>query len=131
MIRIIIAGGRDFDDYVYLDKCCRKVCLEMKSDSIEIISGKALGADRLGEKFANAHNLNLVEFPAEWHKYGVAAGPIRNCEMAKYAKETKAILCAFWDGSSSGTKHMITTAMKNKFDEIHIFNYVKMNRANS
>jgi hypothetical protein len=27
----------------------------------------------------------VKQFPADWNKYGKAAGPIRNAQMAKYA----------------------------------------------
>lgn len=45
-------------------------------------------------------------FPADWDRYGKAAGYLRNTEMAKNADA----LVAFWDGMSLGTRHMIETA---------------------
>jgi len=50
--------------------------------------------------------LNLIKFPAEWNKFGKAAGPKRNKEMAIAADA----LIAFWDGKSRGTKNMIELA---------------------
>ena len=47
-------------------------------------------------------------FPADWDKYGKAAGYKRNGEMARNADA----LIAFWDGKSRGTKHMIDLAKK-------------------
>ena len=43
---------------------------------------------------------------AEWIKYGRAAGPRRNKQMAEYADA----LLAYWDGKSRGTKNMIELA---------------------
>lgn len=104
--RIIIAGGRDFNDYQLL---LDSVCPILKGDhNIEIVSGCANGADKLGERFAESFGLTVIKFPANWNKHGRAAGPIRNLEMAKYADE----LIVFWDGKSSGTKNMINTATK-------------------
>ena len=80
----------------------------MNIEYSEIVSGCARGADTLGKKYANDHNIPVKKFPAEWNKYGRSAGYIRNTEMADYAD----ILVAFWDGKSLGTKHMIDTATK-------------------
>lgn len=104
--RIIIAGGRDFNDYQMLLNNIRP--LLDYDQTIEIVSGCAPGADKLGEKFADFFELPISKFPANWSKHGKAAGPIRNLEMAKYADE----LIAFWDGKSKGTKNMIDTATK-------------------
>ena len=53
----------------------------------------------------------LKIFPAEWDKYGKAAGPIRNEQMAKYASEAdRGILVAFPVGESKGTRNMIKLA---------------------
>ena len=46
-----------------------------------VISGKAPGADTLGEKWAHMNNVPVVPFPADWSKHGRAAGPIRNQQM--------------------------------------------------
>ena len=50
----------------------------------------------------------MLSFPADWDKYGKAAGYKRNEEMARNADA----LIAFWDGKSRGTKHMIDLAKK-------------------
>jgi hypothetical protein len=69
----------------------------------EIVSGGAKGADTLGEQFAQTHNLPCKIFPADWKKYGRAAGPKRNAQMAEYANYGVAL----WDGKSRGTANMI------------------------
>ena len=129
--RVIIAGGRDFDDYYLLEDNLMEWLMELyvfyhdKSDyvDLEFISGKAKGADTLGEKFASKNNCKIKEFPADWNTYGKAAGPIRNEEMAKYASEgDKGVLFAFWDGKSRGTKSMIDLASRYGL-EIHVINY--------
>lgn len=66
------------------------------------------GADRIGEQYAKENGLKKTIFKAEWGKYGRAAGPIRNEEMAKIAD---CVIC-FWDGKSAGTKSMINLAKK-------------------
>ena len=107
IFRIIIAGGRNFNDYNLLkEKVDNIISDKRKTHQIYIVSGKARGADSLGEKYANENGLNIMEFPADWDKHGRSAGYKRNVEMAVNADA----LIAFWDGESRGTKHMIDIA---------------------
>jgi hypothetical protein len=105
-MKVIIAGSRDFNDYEFLKKHCDEI-LKFQA-TVEIVSGGARGADRLGERYAMEKGYPITVFAADWVKYGKPAGVIRNEEMAVYADA----LIAFWDGSSPGTKHMIDTARR-------------------
>ena len=105
MFRIIIAGGRDFRNYDLLVETMNHL-LSNISDDITVVCGKARGADTLGEQYAKEHGYSVRYFPADWDRYGKAAGYIRNTEMAKNADA----LVAFWDGVSLGTHHMSETA---------------------
>lgn len=99
--RVIIAGCRDFYNYVTLKERCEYYLQnKMKTHNVIIISGHASGADTLGEKFAADHNLQCELYPADWKRHGKAAGPIRNAEMAKVADA----LIAFWGWSKSWYK---------------------------
>lgn len=100
----IIAGGRDFDDYDFLCDSLMEIPWELSC----IVSGKARGADHLGELWAEESKVAVASFPADWDKHGKAAGHIRNREMAEYSDA----LVAFWDGKSRGTRNMIETAAK-------------------
>lgn len=130
-IRIIIAGGRDFNRYGMLCKSVADTIVEMAykrkitpESNIKIISGRARGADQLGEGFAEEFGYECVKFPAKWDELGKRAGYVRNVEMAKYAKSDDAygVLIAFWDRKSKGTEHMIDIAKKYGL-ETHIFTY--------
>ncbi|MCC2832102.1 DUF2493 domain-containing protein [[Clostridium] innocuum] len=118
-VRIIVAGGRDFNDYDLLSSVLTEY---MASCEAVIVSGTAKGADRLGERFASDSGFEIRRFPADWDKHGKSAGIIRNREMADYAGEAIGVLFAFWDGKSRGTKHMISTAKKRGL-EVHIIKY--------
>ena len=107
MIKVIIAGGRNFENYILLKFKCNAILKEI-NDEIQIVSGGAKGADALGERYAKERGFICKRFEADWDKNGKAAGAIRNSEMAKYAD----CLIAFWDGKSAGTKDMITKAEK-------------------
>jgi hypothetical protein len=113
MIRVIIAGSREFTDFEYAKKKLEPLFKNINKDEIEIISGNARGADKIGEEWAKFKNYKLSIFPAQWNKFGKSAGYKRNEEMANYAKEseTPRLIC-FWNYESKGTKHMIDIAKK-------------------
>lgn len=116
-VSVIIAGGRDFNDYDLLCKTMDSI-LHDTNDEITILCGKARGADMLGEQYAQDHGYSVRYFPADWKRHGKGAGYFRNTEMARNAD----ILVAFWDGQSRGTKHMIETA-KSMGLEVHVERY--------
>ena len=133
-MRVIIAGGRDFNDFKLLESNINKIFKQLSDEklisiyvnesNIEIICGKARGADTLGEQFAKEYKLSIKYFPADWNTYGKSAGYRRNAEMANYAKEDNGVLIAFWDGKSKGTKHMIDLAKSNNI-RVFIINWKK------
>jgi hypothetical protein len=82
-MKVIIAGGRTFNDYNLLYQKCDKALTMQKE--VEIVSGTANGTDKLGEKYANEKGFTIKQFPANWDSHGKSAGYIRNEEMAKYA----------------------------------------------
>lgn len=113
MTRVIIAGSRKFNDYRKMLTTLDDLGIHIINtiDPVEIVSGHAPGADMLGERFAKAYGYQLKIFPADWNKFGNAAGPIRNEQMAKYAAEAgRGILVAFPIGESRGTRNMIKLA---------------------
>lgn len=115
-MKLIIAGGRDFEDYQSLCSNCDHL-LQYYSN-IEIVSGTAGGADRLGEKYAKDRGHKLKQFPADWGQFGKAAGHIRNSQMADYSTH----LIAFWNGKSKGTGDMISKARKQDL-KVRVINY--------
>lgn len=106
--RVFIAGCRDFDDYELLKEECDYFLQAEKKEDVVINSGHALGADALGERYAQDRGYELETYPADRNAHGRAARPIRNAQMAEIADA----LIAFWDGKSRGTKNMIDTATK-------------------
>ena len=115
-MKVIIAGSRSFSDYDFLRECCDKYLKNLNGD-VEIVSGRASGADILGERYATERNYPIKKFPANW-EIGKSAGYKRNSEMAEYAD---ALIC-FWDGVSRGTKHMIDLAKKREL-KIRVINF--------
>ena len=61
-MKIVIAGGRDFNDYELLKSSCD---LLFKSyEDVEIVSGTVRGADSLSEHYANPLGLLYKEVPS-------------------------------------------------------------------
>jgi len=103
-MKLIIAGSRTINDVVHT----MGLLDELYPVGVdEVVCGMAKGPDLFGRTWAQRDEIPVIEFPADWTKYGKTAGFIRNCEMAKYGDE----LIAFWDGKSHGTKHMIQCMM--------------------
>lgn len=108
--RVIVAGGRDFNDYSLMKNKLDYYLNEIsKIYDIVIVSGTANGADKLGEKYASEHGYKVNRFPADW-SLGKKAGPMRNKEMSENADAC----VVFWDNQSRGTKNMIDNAVKRK-----------------
>lgn len=107
--RVIVAGSRSFYNYrlmeLELDRLFNEN-EEFAGREIKIISGMALGADALAIDYADKHKLTKILFPANWKRYPRIAGFLRNEDMLSVATH----LVAFWDGKSSGTRHMIEIA---------------------
>ena len=107
--RVIVAGSRTFLDY---DLMCREldnlfwISPEFENRDIKIVSGMADGADTLAIRYADEHQLTKILFPANWKSYKRIAGFLRNEDMLSVATH----LVVFWDGKSSGTRHMIEIA---------------------
>jgi len=71
-VRVLVCGGRTFDDAAMLDVALASV------RPTHIITGGATGADRLAELWAAEHAVPSTVYPAEWDLHRRAAGPIRN-----------------------------------------------------
>ena len=105
MFRVIIAGGRDFNNYQLLQSTMDNLLCNI-TDKITVVCGQARGADTLGEQYAKERGYIVDYYPANWKLYGKRAGFLRNEQMAQNADA----LVAFWDGESRGTKSMIELA---------------------
>ncbi len=107
MKKIVVAGCRYFNDYE-MAKSFILECLGNECDEVSFIVGDCRGADSLGKRFAIESGYNIETYPAEWSKYGRAAGPLRNKKMA----EACDLVICFWDGISKGSASMIKYANK-------------------
>ena len=114
---VVVAGTRSFENWEEFKTEMNNQLKDM--ENIGIISGGAQGTDNMAKRYAEMRKLPFIEMPANWEKYGRAAGPIRNEAMARMATA----LIVFWDGESRGTLDMLTKARKFKVPYIWTYLY--------
>lgn len=104
-MRILITGGRDFDDrtmlFVALDR------LHTEHGFTILIHGDARGADQMAGEWAVERGVEVLACPADWKRHGRGAGPIRNRQMLEHKPD---LLVAFPGGK--GTADMVAVATK-------------------
>lgn len=103
-MRVLVCGGRDYQNRAEVDRVFG--CLAGGIDLV--IHGNAFGADTLVDEWCRAHDIQRAVFPANWTKYGKAAGPIRNQQMIDEGKPT---ICIAFPGGR-GTLDMVERAHK-------------------
>lgn len=77
-MRVIVAGGRNYDDYNYLSNILKQYRISV------IIQGGCTGVDKLAQQYAITNNILYITYHADWDKYGKSAGAIRNHKMIVY-----------------------------------------------
>ncbi len=108
-MRIIVTGGRDYTDREHifntLDIMHRGVLIT------HVVHGGCRGVDKIVDEWAVLNRIQVTEYPANWEKYGLSAGPRRNEFMCKSESECPdTYLIAFPGGR--GTKHCESMAYK-------------------
>ncbi len=103
-MRVLVCGGRPFDDVVFahatLDRLHREHGFHV------LIEGDARGADRIAGEWADLRGIAHLKFAADWEALGRKAGPIRNERMLKEGMPD--LVVAFPGGR--GTAHMVRLA---------------------
>lgn len=110
-MRTLVCGGRNFSDKQFLwsflddQKITHLICGAQRTYRPQAPFG-FIGADWLAIEWAMNRIIPFTGVPADWHKFGFAAGPIRNAIMAdEYAPEK----CIAFPGGN-GTMNMIRVA---------------------
>lgn len=79
-MRVIVTGGRDYDNYEHVARTLLHVWLENDRPQMIIVQGGAKGADAAARKMAKTQGFRCETFPADW-SIGRWAGPKRNQEI--------------------------------------------------
>ncbi len=84
-----VVGSRDFKNY---DQLRDTVLTFLKSDEDIIISGGAIGADSMAQRFAKEYGLDIQIYYPKYKKFGKSATFIRNERIVR----NSSILLAFY-----------------------------------
>lgn len=100
-MKVLVCGSRNWTDGTRIWEALDL----LKPD--EIIEGCARGADHWAELWAEDRRVPIQHFPADWYRFGPAAGPQRNEMMLARGKPD--VVVAFSMGTK-GTADMINRA---------------------
>jgi hypothetical protein len=126
--RILVCGGREYGTRITEDgySAPNYKEIELLNSSLDsllatykdivIIHGCARGADSLAAAWATKNSIEQLKFPAQWSKYGKAAGFLRNTEMLEVGKPD--LVVAFPGGT--GTQMMCKIASAANVEVIKI-----------
>ena len=111
-MRILVTGSRHWTDRWVIEDSLFKLTKEYPLNHV-LIHGGARGADTIAHELIrkwveNGYSWRIETHPANWNKYGRAAGPIRNAQMLTEGKPD--ICLAFPLPGSRGTGDMIRKA---------------------
>lgn len=115
-MKLLICGGRDFNDWKSLHQTLSKINAEHGISCI--IHGGALGADSLANDWASLYHIPVHIYKANWNLHGRNAGILRNQQMLDEGKPD--LVIAFPTGGP-GTNHMISISRAAKI-ETRVFN---------
>ena len=107
VLKIAVVGSRTFDNYQLVEEKLNGI---RKINDFIIITGGAIGVDKLAEHYAKENNVSKVIFSPDKNKHGKDANRKRNTQIVSAAD----IIVAFWDGVSKGTKAILELAKKSK-----------------
>jgi len=105
-MRVIICGGRDFNDKAMLRKALDR--LHLNHHFTLVIDGGYGNADNFGHEWARDNGIPTERYFADWDKQGLAAGPIRNQRMLDKGRPHGVV--AFPTEQSRGTWDMVKRA---------------------
>lgn len=109
-MRVLVCGSRNWTDRQRIADLLEALPAPA---SVTIVHGGARGADRIAGEEAQRLGMRVEIHPADWERYGRAAGPIRNREMAESGVDACiAFLQETPDAPSRGTRNMIEQARK-------------------
>lgn len=118
-MKVLVTGSRNWSDvgsvYLWLDRCV------VPGQPFTLYHGGCrTGADAIADSWARRRGFQVVVVPANWKKYGRAAGPLRNKAMVEtYGPDVDWFL-VFSRDRSSGTENTLQ----------HIYNLSRKSSSN-
>jgi hypothetical protein len=117
MFRLLVAGGRDYYDYKFIDQILTEWLSKQDLDVQEIVlvHGDANGVDRIAAQWAIYNGIAPEAHPANWKLQGRAAGYLRNTEMI-HSGVDEAIL--FEGGAGTSNMKSLLSKFGSLFTEV-------------
>lgn len=109
-MRVLVCGSRTWYNKKSIRSVLFALLINKKIDVL--IEGEAKGADTLAKDLAEELGISILKFPADWNKFGKAAGPIRNKRMLEEGKPDIVLAFSSDISKSKGTKNMVEIARK-------------------
>lgn len=109
MWRIIVTGGRDFEQEELLNSVLDAILSTEGRDIVIVHGANPRGADAMASRWAKLHGVQEEPHPADWQTYGKKAGPIRNQLMIDLGADE---VVAFPWATSRGTWDCVIRANK-------------------
>lgn len=149
MTKLLVCGSRYWTNKLFIDATLNHFQASLdKPEELQIIEGECIGADEMAGDWAEQMGVPIITrepwiavrpnrrcsvsvnngarrgFPALWHIYRHAAGPIRNKEMLTVGKPD--VVMAFHNDieNSAGTKGMLNISEKAGVETILVFKEV-------
>lgn len=113
MTRVLICGDRNCREFDFIHNYIKT----LPKNSV-IIQGMCSGVDIMARTSALLNGLTVEDYPADWNKYGRAAGPIRNKQMLDEGKPDLVYAIHPNIDESKGTKNMVNQAKKRGIETI-------------
>ncbi len=118
-MKISVIGSRTFSDYRLLKRVLDRY-KEVNNITYDlIVSGGAIGADKLSETYASHNGIETLIFYPDYKTHGRSAPFIRNTQIIDHSE----IVFSFWDGQSRGTLDSMEKAKARNKKVIIIYFY--------
>lgn len=116
-MRILVTASRDWTDKETIH---RQLLEHVKGNrDVTIVHGDCpIGGDQIADEFAEKNGWIVERHPAEWERYGSAAGPIRNTKMVRQGAH---ICLAFIKDNSRGATGCANLAEKARILTVRIY----------
>ncbi len=113
-MKVLVCGDRHWLGWAAIERELKRL-----PEGTTVIHGAAQGADTIAAALGVRLGLHMKAVPAEWERFGRAAGPIRNKWMLGMEPD---LVLAFHNDirQSKGTANMIAIARK-KGIEVRLF----------
>ncbi len=102
---VLVCGSRFYSDYAKIYDYLKRL------NASQVLAGGCRGADTLAVRAARSLGVPFREFPADWQRFGKAAGPMRNQQMLDEGGPDLVVAFHPHLEESKGTKDMVHRAI--------------------